>query len=185
MLLFKHRWFIEQRRYIEHVTSINTLTIFLNFSGKEVLEDVASSMQKRFFASSSSLNWIENDRSIRFGAILISKILISQKKFLSWDGIFINISAFVVVVVWFISVFKVLVQHFSNLLFRKKENIFWENFKFKNILFANGKFWADALRIFFCHLQICCQSCKDSTSVNYDSRVVNISNLLTITTLES
>ena len=149
MLLFKHRWFIEQRRYIEHVTSINTLTIFLNFSGKEVLEDVASSMQKRFFASSSSLNWIENDRSIRFGAILISKILISQKKFLSWDGIFINISAFVVVVVWFISVFKVLVQHFSNLLFRKKENIFLRKLQVQKYTFREWKILGRCIKNFF------------------------------------
>ena len=158
---------------------------FLHFSGKEVLEDVASSMQKRFFASSSSLNWIENDRSIRFGAILISKILISQKKFLSWDGIFINISALLLLLFGSFQFLKFWFSIFQISSLGRKKIFFWENFKFKNILFANGKFWADALRIFFCHLQICCQSCKDYTSVNYDSRVVNISNLLTITTLES
>ena len=121
---------------------------FLHFSGKEVLEDVASSMQKRFFASSSSLNWIENDRSIRFGAILISKILISQKKFLSWDGIFINISAFVVVVVWFISVFKVLVQHFSNLL-QEERKYFLRKLQVQKYTFREWKILGRCIKNFF------------------------------------
>ena len=150
MLLFKHRWFIEQRRYIEHVTSINTLTIFYILAGRKFWRMWRHLCKNGFFASSSSsLNWIENDRSIRLGAILISKILISQKKFLSWDGIFINISAFVVVVVWFISVFKVLVQHFSNLLFRKKENIFLRKLQVQKYTFREWKILGRCIKNFF------------------------------------